>query len=183
VRIADLVNLPADSEADADFEVLDKGRQAGPRQQGVQLRAVAHPAGHHPPGYTIRGSANHPLLCSRTPVAHQRSPGCGWNEIQPGTVVCIARNAWVEVTPTAREYNLGVLLGAWASEGWVSEDRAGSTNTDQHYFDEVLHAYDQVVGGHRYTSPGSPAGRRRRSTNSTFSSTRAVMPRCGEPSR
>ena len=47
---------------------------------------------------------------------------------------------------------LGVLGGAWVSEGFASANRAGFNNTDEHFFNEVLHAYDQVVGGKRYVS-------------------------------
>lgn len=151
-RIADVVSLPADSEADADFEVLDKDGKA------VQVDKVFN-SGVHPTvrvttksGFSIRGSENHPVLCLEAPMG---VPVFQWkqlDEIKPGTIVCLARNAWSQVVPTAREYNLGVLAGAWVSEGFASEHRAGFNNTDKHFFDEVLHAYDQVVAGKRYVS-------------------------------
>ncbi|MCR6487656.1 DNA topoisomerase IV [Amycolatopsis sp. OK19-0408] len=151
-RIADVVNLPADSEADADFEVLDKDGKA------VQVDKVFN-SGVHPTvrvttksGFSLRGSENHPVLCLEAPMG---VPVFQWkqlDEIKPGTIVCVARNAWTNVVPTAREYVLGVLAGAWASEGFASENRAGFNNTDEHFFGEVLHAYDQVVGGKRYVS-------------------------------
>jgi DNA gyrase subunit A len=149
-RIADLVNLPPDAEADADFAVLDKDGKA------VRVNKVFN-SGVHPTlrittasGFSIRGSENHLVLCLEAPTG---APMFQWrrlDEVQAGTVVCIARNAWSQVIPTAREYMLGVLGGAWASEGWASETRAGFNNTDEHFFGEVLHAYDQIVGGQRY---------------------------------
>src|SRR5207249_427210 len=42
------------------------------------------------------------------------------------------------------------LLGAFVSEGWVSENRAGFNNIDAAFFGDVLAAYDEVVGGPRY---------------------------------
>src|SRR3954452_19700648 len=47
---------------------------------------------------------------------------------------------------------LGLLGGAWASEGWANENRAGFNNTDEHFFSEVLCAYDQIVQGRRYVA-------------------------------
>ncbi|MFD7654152.1 DNA gyrase subunit A [Actinosynnema sp. NPDC059797] len=151
-RIADLVNLPADAEADADFEVLDKDGKA------VQVDKVFN-SGVHPTirmatksGFSLRGSENHLVLCLEAPMG---VPVFQWrrlDELKPGAVVAVARNAWSQVVPTAREYMLGVLAGAWVSEGFASEGRAGFSNTDEHFFSEVLHAYDQVVGGKRYVS-------------------------------
>jgi DNA gyrase subunit A len=152
VRIADMVDLPADAGADADFEVLDKDGKA------VRVDKVFN-SGVHPTrrlttelGFTVRGSENHLVLCLEAPMGVPLFQWRRLDEIQPGAVVCIARNAWAHVVPTAREYMLGVLGGAWASEGWASGTRAGFNNTDAHFFGEVLHAYDQIVGGQRYVS-------------------------------
>jgi DNA gyrase subunit A len=149
-RIDDLVGLPRNSEADADFEVLDKDGKP------VRVTRVFN-SGVHPTkrlvmesGHTIRGSHNHPVLCL-VPVAGV--PMFQWlrlDEITPDTVVCLARNAWTTSVPTAREWMLGVLCGAWVSEGWASDERAGFNNTDKEFFDHVLHAYDALVGGPRY---------------------------------
>ncbi|MBC6450570.1 DNA topoisomerase IV [Actinokineospora sp. HBU206404] len=151
-RIADLVNLPADSEADADFEVLDKDGKA------VRVNKVFN-SGVHPTlrmttdaGFSLRGSENHLVLCLEAPMGVPLFQWRRLDELQPGSVVCVARNAWMNVVPTAREYMLGVLAGAWVSEGFASENRAGFNNADAHFFDEVLHAYDAVVGGMRYVS-------------------------------
>ncbi|WP_439659762.1 DNA gyrase subunit A [Lentzea sp. HUAS TT2] len=149
-RIADLVDLSADSEADADFEVLDKDGKA------VQVDKVFN-SGVHPTlrmttksGFSLRGSENHLVLCLEAPMGVPLFQWRRLDELKPGAVVAVARNAWSQIIPTAQEYVLGVLAGAWASEGFASETRAGFNNTDEHFFGEVLHAYDQVVGGQRY---------------------------------
>ncbi|MDQ2586534.1 DNA gyrase subunit A [Saccharothrix yanglingensis] len=153
-RIADVVDLAADSEADADFEVLDKDGKA------VQVDKVFN-SGVHPTvrmtttsGFSLRGSENHLVLCLEAPMGVPLLQWRRLDELQRGAVVAVARNAWSQVTPTAREYVLGVLAGAWVSGGFASENRAGFNNTDEHFFTEVLHAYDQVVGGRRYVSEG-----------------------------
>jgi DNA gyrase subunit A len=150
VRIDELVALPDDSEADADFEVLDKDGKA------VRVTKVFN-SGVHPvkrltttSGHAIRGSHNHPVLCL---VQVAGVPMFQWlrlDEITPGTVVCLARNAWTTAIPMAYEMMLGTLLGGWVSEGFASEGRAGFNNTDQEYFQYVLDAYDAIVGGRRY---------------------------------
>ncbi|MGH3762536.1 DNA gyrase subunit A [Actinophytocola sp.] len=149
-RIGDLVDLPPDSEADADFEVLDKDGKA------IQVEKVFN-SGVHPTlritsksGFSLRGSENHLVLCLEAPMGVPLFQWRRLDELKPGAVVCVARNAWSQVIPTAQEYRLGVLGGAWVSEGWANENRAGFNNTDAHFFGEVLRAYDQVVGGRRY---------------------------------
>jgi len=151
-RIADLADLAPDSETDADFEVLDKDGKA------VRVDKVFN-SGVHPTlrlttssGFSLRGSENHLVLCLEAPMGVPLLQWRRLDELRPGATVCVARNAWQQVIPTAREYMVGVLAGAWVSEGFAGADRAGFNNTDQHFFDEVLHAYDQVVGGHRYVS-------------------------------
>ncbi|MEY2402216.1 MAG: gyrase subunit, partial [Ilumatobacteraceae bacterium] len=150
VAIADLVDSPNDTERDIDLMVVDR--------DGKPVRATkAFNSGVHPTkrvttkaGFSLRGSHNHPVLCL-VPIAGV--PMFQWlqlDEILPGTVVCIARNAWMNVVPTARESMLGVLCGAWVSEGWASDTRAGFNNTDKTFFDDVLYAYDTLVGGPRY---------------------------------
>jgi DNA gyrase subunit A len=152
VAIADLVDLPANSERDADVEVLDKDGKA------VTVDRVFN-SGVHPTkrlttkaGFSLRGSHNHPVLCLETVAGVPMFQWRMLDEVRPGSVVCIARNAWRNVVPSARESMLGVLSGAWVSEGWASETRAGFNNTDKAFFDDVLFAYDALVGGPRYVS-------------------------------
>jgi len=150
IRIDELVGLPENSEADADFEVLDKDGKA------VRVTKVFN-SGTHPvkklvakSGHALRGSHNHPVLCL-VPIAGV--PVFQWlrlDEITPGTVVCLARNASTTAIPMAYEMMLGTLLGGWVSEGFTSETRAGFNNTDSEYFQYVLDAYDAIVGGRRY---------------------------------
>jgi DNA gyrase subunit A len=152
VRIDQLVDAPLDTDVDLDVDVLDKDGKTVHASKGFN-------SGLHPTkrittasGFSVRGSHNHLVLCL-VPIAGV--PMFQWlqlDEITEGTVVCIARNAWVDIVPTARESLLGTLLGAWVSEGWVSETRAGFNNTDKDFFDDVLFAYDQVVGGPRYVA-------------------------------
>ncbi len=150
LAIADLVDVPNDSERDVDVAVLD--RDGKPVRASKAFNSGVHPTKRITTraGFTLRGSHNHPVLCL-VPVAGV--PMFQWlqlDEIAPGTVVCIARNAWMNVVPTARESMLGVLCGAWVSEGWASDTRAGFNNTDQSFFDDVVYAYDALVGGPRY---------------------------------
>ncbi|MEO8268011.1 MAG: DNA gyrase subunit A [Ilumatobacteraceae bacterium] len=149
VAIADLVDSPSDTDRDVDFDVID--RDGKPVRASKAFNSGVHPTKRitTSAGFSLRGSHNHPVLCL-VPVAGV--PMFQWlqlDEIVPGTVVCIARNAWMNVVPTARESMLGVLCGAWVSEGWASDTRAGFNNTDQSFFDDVMYAYDALVGGPR----------------------------------
>jgi DNA gyrase subunit A len=133
VRIADFVDLPANADADADATLLD--RDGKPVHVSKVFNSGVHPTKRVTTdyGFSIRGSHNHLVLCL-VPVAGV--PMFQWlqlDEITPGTVVCIARNAWMDVVPTARESMLGTLCGAWVSEGWASESRAGFNNTDERF--------------------------------------------------
>jgi len=150
VRIDALVDLPDNSEAAADFEVLDKDGKA------VRASKVFN-SGTHPvkklvtkSGHVLRGSHNHPVLCLLQVAGVPVFQWLRLDEIVPGTVVCLARNAWTTAVPMAHEMMLGTLLGGWVSEGFASKDRAGFNNTDEEYFRYVLDAYDALVGGRRY---------------------------------
>ncbi|MGH3879617.1 MAG: DNA gyrase subunit A [Actinophytocola sp.] len=109
-RIGDLVDLPADAEADADFDVLDKDGKA------VRVEKVFN-SGTHPTlriasrsGFSLRGSENHLVLCLDAPLGVPLFQWRRLDEVRPGTVVCIARNAGADITPTAEE----LLAGARA---------------------------------------------------------------------
>ncbi|HEX5997636.1 MAG TPA: DNA gyrase subunit A [Jiangellales bacterium] len=151
-RIDDLVDLDEAGQDDVDFDVLDKDgkpvRVTKVFNSGVHPTKVLRTAD----GYELRGSNNHPVLCL---VPMMGVPMFQWlrlDEITPGTVVCVARNAWTTAVPTAHEWMLGVLAGAWATEGWASATRAGFNNTDTEFFGHVLAAYDALVGGRRCIS-------------------------------
>jgi DNA gyrase subunit A len=117
VRIADFVDLPPNREADADATVMD--RDGKPVHVSKVFNSGVHPTKRLTTelGFSVRGSHNHLVLCL-VPIAGV--PMFQWlqlDEITPGTVVCIARNAWMDVVPTARESLLGTLCGAWVREG------------------------------------------------------------------
>ncbi len=152
VPIVELVDAPLNSEREVDFDVLD--RDGKPVHVSRVFNSGVHPtkAITTSSGFELRGSHNHLVLCL-VPIAGV--PMFQWlqlDEVTPGTVVCLARNAWASVVPTARESMLGLLCGAWVSEGWASTERAGFNNTDRSFFDEVVFAYDQLIGGRRYVS-------------------------------
>ena len=151
-RIDSLCDIPADSEAPIDLMVMD--------EKGVPSHATMFfNSGVHPVkkvtlkgGLSLRGSHNHPVL---TLANIMGVPMLQWkrlDEVAEGDVVCVARNGWRTDTPLASDHMTGVLLGAWVSEGFASEGRAGFNNTDKVFFDEVLLAYDHLVGGPRYVS-------------------------------
>jgi DNA gyrase subunit A len=152
-RIADFAALAPDSEREIDVEVLDRN--------GKSVRASkVFNSGVHPTlevtvssGNRIRGTHNHPLL-TLTP-SDDGTPRLVWrrlDQLGPGDVVCLARNAATTAVPTPEEWNLGVLTGAWASEGWASSTRAGFNTTDAEFFDHVVAAYEVLVGGRTYVS-------------------------------
>ncbi|MBV8529166.1 MAG: DNA gyrase subunit A [Candidatus Dormibacteraeota bacterium] len=150
VQIKDLAPIEPNSDVDIDIAVLDKDAQP------VHATKLFH-SGMHPTkrvtvdgGFSLQGSHNHPVLCL-TLVADV--PMLAWrqlDELGPGSVVALSRPTAPAVAPTAEERALGVLLGGFVSEGWCSQERAGFNNTDKVFFDEVVAAYDSIVGGPRY---------------------------------
>ena len=161
VPIADLVDSPPDSEREIDVDVLD--------HQGKPVRADrGFNSGVHPVrsvttrfGFTLTGTDNHPVLCLLTDPTGR--PYYGWRlmaDLRPGDAVCLAANSATTEMPCISDHQLGVLLGGWVSEGWASGGRAGFNNTDPALFDDVLRAYDALVGGPRtITSRLLPSGR------------------------
>ncbi|UXA18170.1 intein-containing DNA gyrase subunit A [Mycobacterium sp. SMC-4] len=104
-------------------------------------------------GYTVTGTDNHPLLCL---VDVGGVPTLLWKlvgEINPGDTVVLQRTPPAEFGPAEWQETLeGLLAGAFISEGFVSEKRAGFNNLDRDFFNMVVAAYDAVVGGPRYVS-------------------------------
>ncbi|MEK7329618.1 MAG: DNA gyrase subunit A, partial [Candidatus Eisenbacteria bacterium] len=154
VRIDSIVaGAHADSDHDISLELFDRlGRP-------VRASKLFH-SGSHPTlrlrtieGYELIGTSNHPVLCLEN-VGDV--PGIAWKlleEIEAGDRVLVSRTPRpaAEVL-TDRERRLAVLLGAFISEGWISVSRAGFNNIDRQYFDLVVAAYDDVVGGRRYVN-------------------------------
>jgi DNA gyrase subunit A len=152
VRIADLAEgMTPDSERDVDQLVHDRlGRP-------VRSSRIFH-SGEHPTlrlrtreGYTLTGTHNHPVLCL---VDMLGVPLLLWkqlDEISQGDRVLISRTPHVPGEELdGDERGLAELLGAFVSEGFASEKRAGFNNVDHEFFDRVLAAYDRHVGGPRY---------------------------------
>jgi DNA gyrase subunit A len=154
VRI-DLIAPQAHPNSDTavDIAVLDRlGRP-------VHASALFH-SGEHPTlrlrtteGYELSGTANHPVLCL---VDMAGVPLLMWKlleEIHPGERVLLHRSQNDDEEPLdAPARQLALLAGALVSEGWFGGKRAGFNNLDEEYFNAVIHAYDEVVGGARYVT-------------------------------
>jgi DNA gyrase subunit A len=152
-RIADLAGLAPDSERDLDVDVLD--RDGKPIRASKIFNSGVHPTLEltTSSGNRLRGSYNHPLLTlGRDDAGVPRLLWRRLDQLKPGDVVALARNAAATALPTPDEWQLGVLTGAWASEGWASTQRAGFNNTDPEFFDQVVAAYEVLVGGRTYVS-------------------------------
>jgi DNA gyrase subunit A len=151
-RIDELVDgAEPESDTPIDLEVLDRlGRP-------VRASMFFH-SGEHPTlrirtreGYELTGTHNHPVLCLVDMVGVPLLLWKRLDEIEAGDRVLMARmdrddGDWT----TERDRQEALLLGAFVSEGWVSETRAGFNNVDAAFFTRVLAAYDTVVGGPRY---------------------------------
>ena len=152
VRIADLADgLAPDSERDVDIRVLDRlGRP-------VHASRIFH-SGEHPTlrlrtkeGYELTGTHNHPVLCL---VDMAGVPLLLWkrlDELKIGDRVVMNRTPRMPgYEQDESERSLALLLGAFVSEGWASAKRAGFNNVDVDFFDAVVGAFDEHVGGTRY---------------------------------
>jgi DNA gyrase subunit A len=153
-RIEDLAaGLGPDSERDVDLTVLDRlGRR-------VHASRIFH-SGEHPTltlrtreGFELTGTENHPVLCLIDMVGVPLLLWKRLDELRPGDHIALARTPRTRgVQLDASERSLGLLLGAFVSEGWASEGRAGFNNVDGEFFAVVRAAYDEHVGGARYVS-------------------------------
>jgi len=151
-RIDELVEgAQSDSDTPVDLEVLDRNGRP------VHASMFFH-SGEHPTlrirtreGYELTGTHNHPVLCLVDMVGVPLLLWKRLDEIKAGDRVLMARmNRDDEEWTTIRDRQEALLLGAFVSEGWVSERRAGFNNVDPVFFSRVLEAYDAVVGGPRY---------------------------------
>jgi DNA gyrase subunit A len=154
VRIADIApDARPNSDNVVDAKVLD--RHGNP----VAADRLFHSGDHQTytlqtaEGYEVTGTANHPLLCL---VDVCGVPTLLWKlieEVRPDDRVVIQRTPPTEFGPGDwRDTLEALLLGAFISEGFVSERRAGFNNLDRDYFNMVVAAYDAIVGGPRYVS-------------------------------
>ncbi|UQB92453.1 MULTISPECIES: intein-containing DNA gyrase subunit A [Mycobacterium] len=154
VRIDDVVpGAKPNTDNVTDLKVLD--RHGNP----VLADRLFHSGDHQTytvrtaEGYEVTGTANHPLLCL---VDVGGVPTLLWRlieEIRPDDCVVMQRTPPTELGPADWEPTMeALLLGAFISEGFVSEARAGFNNLDRDFFNTVVTAYDAVVGGTRYVS-------------------------------
>ena len=153
IRIRDIATASPNTDAVVDLKVLD--RHGNP----VSADRLFHSGEHQTytvtttEGFAVTGTANHPLLCL---VDVAGVPTLLWKlieEITPGDHVVLQRTKPAELGSVDWDDTLtGLLLGAFVSEGFVNAGRAGFNNLDQDYFNNVVAAYDAVVGGARYTS-------------------------------
>jgi DNA gyrase subunit A len=154
VRIGDVVpGARPDSDNPVELKVLD--RHGNP----VVADRLFHSGDHETytvrtsEGYEVTGTANHPLLCL---VDVGGVPTLLWKlieEVRPDDYVVMQRTPPVELGPADwHDVMEALLLGAFISEGFVSQTRAGFNNCDRDYFDRVVGAYDAIVGGQRYVS-------------------------------
>ena len=151
IRIEDIAESEPNSDVEVDEKVLDRRGNAvritkllnsGP-QPTLRLRTRE--------GYEITGTPNHPVLCIEAPYGVPMLLWRRLDELSPGSRVAINRTAGTDGPPPADDDRaLGVLLGGFVAEGFVSDARAGFNNTDKEYFDQVVAAYDALVGGRRY---------------------------------
>ncbi len=154
IRIADIVpGAMPNSDNPIDLKILD--RHGDPvraemlfhsgEQQTVQVTTAE--------GYQLTGTTNHPVLCLVNVLGVPTLLWKLFEEVRPGDRVVIQRTPRQEWgTPSWSEVAAGIVLGAFVSEGFVSERRAGFNNIDQEFFSLVLAAYDTAVGGRRYVS-------------------------------
>ena len=154
VRIADIVpDAAPNSETDIDLKVRDRNGDL------VRASKFFH-SGEHPTlrlrtreGYELTGTHNHPVLCL---VDVAGVPTLLWKlmgEIRPGDRVLLQRVVPDEIGyPMAEHVEAALLAGAFVSGGWISADRAGFSNVDRDFFNQVVAAYDVAVGGPRYVS-------------------------------
>ena len=154
VRIGDVVpGARPNSDYAVELKVLD--RHGNP----VVADRLFHSGDHQTytvrtaEGYEVTGTSNHPLLCL---VNVGGVPTLLWKlieEIRSDDCVVLQRTPSVELGPADWHATMeALLLGAFISEGFVSETRAGFNNLDRDYFNMVVGAYDAVVGGRRYIS-------------------------------
>src|SRR5436853_3970830 len=162
-RIAELADgAEPESETPVDLEVLDRlGRP-------VHASMFFH-SGEHPTlrirtreGYELTGTRNHPVLCLVDMVGVPLLLWKRLDEMKAGDRVLLARmNRDDEEWTTELDRQEAFLLGALVSEGWAGDSYAGFANTDKAFFDDVLEAFDSIIGGPRTAwAEQLPSGRR-----------------------
>jgi DNA gyrase subunit A len=138
------------SDTDIDLKVFDRNGDL------VRATKFFHSGNHETlrlrthEGFELTGTHNHPVLCL---VSVAGVPTLLWkllSEVRPGDRVVMQRVAQDEAgLPDLQTVEAAVVAGAFVSEGWASDCRAGFNINDREYFIRVLAAYDIAVGGGR----------------------------------
>jgi DNA gyrase subunit A len=145
--------MEPDSERELALKVLD--RNGDPVLASTIFHSGIHPVKKLTTtgGFSLTGTGNHPVLCL---VSVLGVPTLLWkllDEVQPGDRVVLQRTPRAEVgAGGGPDDDYALLAGAFVSEGFVSESRAGFNNVDPEFFAAVLDTYDRAVGGPRYVS-------------------------------
>ncbi|MFI7677183.1 intein-containing DNA gyrase subunit A [Actinophytocola sp. NPDC049390] len=154
IRIADVVpGAKPNSDNPIDLKVLD--RNGDPVRASMLFHSGAHPTLKltTTEGFSLTGTHNHPVLCL---VDVLGVPTLLWKlleELTPGDHVVLQRMPYdADEVPSTRDFAAATVAGAFVSEGFVSERRAGFNNIDEAFFTLVARAYDMAVGGPRYIS-------------------------------
>ena len=152
MRIGEIVpGAEPNSETDIDLKVLDRNGDLVRAGQVLPLRRTSDARLRTREGYELTGTHNHPVLCL---VSVAGVPTLLWkllDELAPGDRVVMQRVVPDEIgAPPLEHVEAAVLAGAFVSEGWASENRAGFNNVDASFFGRVVSAYDIAVGGARY---------------------------------
>lgn len=159
LRLDEIVpDAAPNTDTDIDLKVIDRNGDL------VRATKFFH-SGEHPTlrlrtreGFELVGTHNHPVLCL---VSVAGVPTLLWKlleEIRPGDRVVMQRAPAEELGyPAIDHIEAAIVAGAFVSEGFVSERRAGFNNVDREFFIRVLAAYDMAVGGGRYASQRSIA--------------------------
>lgn len=167
VRLADGSTVPIEalcprtpnSEAEIDIDVLD--RDGKPVRASRGFHSGTHPTirVETTSGHTLRGTANHPVLCEVLDSERVDGDGDGrrltWrrlDQLRVGDRLVLAQHAWTTALPTLGESTLGLLLGAWVAAGWSGHDSLGYSTDDCDYCRLVVAAFDAHVEAGRSVS-------------------------------
>ncbi len=100
-------------------------------------------------GYTISGSANHLVLTLTTDK--KGKPIYDWKRLdsisdEDKIVIDRSEKNLNNKKATQREKNLAIIAGCLVSEGFLSKNKIGFSNTDKAYFDNFLKAWKSEIG-------------------------------------
>ncbi|MFK5976526.1 MAG: DNA gyrase subunit A [Sulfurovum sp.] len=155
VEISKMINNSAlNSDNDIGIKVLSMGKS-------INSASKFFNSGEHEiyklqtkEGYSISGSANHPVLTISTD--NNAKPIYAWKRLDAISsddkiVIDRSEKSIDDRKATQKENNLAIIAGCLVSEGFISKDRMGFNNTDKKYFDDFIDAWREEVGEHYYS--------------------------------